>query len=264
MLERVNSEFFHLFPQRTLAYFWQIDGRIAQRDYQFEALPLSALDNKKLGLGGKTLLEVQPLSAVYKDLIALLLLGGAARDEKIASVLSKCEISRFLGQPDRLEKFIRQRYIWVSRITGGSQSNNLGQLAQTFVQEYLETNLAIDGVSVKRNGRIPGIKHTGESDKRETTFDLVVSREGKYVAVEVSFQVTTNSVIERKSGQAWSRYKQIQMQGHKIAYVLDGAGNFKRKSALRTICTFSDCTVAFSRNELELLCQFIREYLTRE
>lgn len=81
----------------------------------------------------------------------------------------------------------------------------------------------------------------------------------KYVAIEVCFQVTTNSVIERKAGQARSRYEQIEHAGHRIAYVLDGAGNFQRETALQTICAYSHCTVAFSRSELELLCTFLKE-----
>src|SRR5258708_31567301 len=112
------------------------------------------MSNATLGLIGKNLLKDQKLSDLHKDAIALLLFGGVAVDEHIASVLSKCEIGEYLGQPDKLDKFIRQRYIWVSRITGGSQSNNLGQLAQQFVRKYLEDHLSISGVSYVSNGHI--------------------------------------------------------------------------------------------------------------
>ncbi|MBL8131744.1 MAG: restriction endonuclease, partial [Anaerolineae bacterium] len=199
------------------------------------------------------------LSALHQDVIALLLVGAAATSETVAGVFAKCEISAYLGQPEKLDRFIRQRYIWVSRITGGAQSNSLGQMAQQFVRAYLQENLGISGVEYGSNAHIPGIRHTEDDDRRETTFDLVVTKDGKYVAVEISFQVTTNSVIERKSGQARARYQQIHDAGHKIAYVLDGAGNFQRESALRTICTFSDCTVAFSQAELAVLCRFIQD-----
>ena len=88
-----------------------------------------------------------------------------------------------------------------------------------------------------------------------------MSKENKYVAIEVSFQVTTNSVIERKAGQAQARYTQIENAGYKIAYIIDGAGNFQRETALHTICLYSHCTVAFSRPELDVICEFIRGYL---
>lgn len=95
-----------------------------------------------------------------------------------------------------------------------------------------------------------------------TNFDIVVSKGNLFAAIEVSFQVTTNSVIERKSGQARSRFEQIDREGYKIAYVLDGAGNFERESALKTLCYYSHCTVTFSTPELDLLCTFIQKYLT--
>lgn len=90
-------------------------------------------------------------------------------------------------------------------------------------------------------------------------FDVVAeSPSGKYCAIEVSFQVTTNSVIERKAGQAQARQRILHKHGHKIAYVVDGAGNFQRNSALSTICQFSDCAVTFRSDELEKLASYLR------
>lgn len=45
-----------------------------------------------------------------------------------------------------------------------------------------------------------------------------------------------------------------------MAYVLNGAGNLQRENAVSTICAHSHCTVAFSRPELEILCEFMRAY----
>ena len=91
-----------------------------------------------------------------------------------------------------------------------------------------------------------------------TSFDIVVaSPTGKYCAIEASFQVTTNSVIERKAGQAQARQLQLHAAGHKIAYIIDGAGNFQRSSALKTICHYSDCTVTYKDSELDLLVDFL-------
>jgi hypothetical protein len=143
----------------------------------------------------------------------------------------------------------------------GSRSNNLGQLAQQFVLSFIQENLDVPGTAIQANGTLPGVSHTDTQANRATTFDIVVSNNGKFVAIEVSFQVTTNSVIERKAGQAKARNEQVTQAGHRIAYVLDGAGNFQRRTALQTICSFSHCTVAFSRSELRLLCEFLRENL---
>lgn len=89
-------------------------------------------------------------------------------------------------------------------------------------------------------------------------FDVVVSRNGRIVGIEVSFQVTSNSVIERKASLAEDRLLQMSRAGYYIAYVLDGAGNFSRSSALTTLCQSSDCTVAYSDAELGVLVDFIR------
>jgi hypothetical protein len=197
---------------------------------------------------------------VQKDLIAILLFGANSTNEKTAEVLAKCEIGNYLGKPDKLDKFIKQRYLWVSRITSGSQSNTLGQVAQNFVKEYLQDNLGVTDAAIRSNAHLPGVRHTEESEKKLTTFDIVVSKQDKFVAIEISFQVTTNSVIERKSGQAKSRFEQIEKAGYKMAYVIDGAGNFERENAIKTLCRYSHCTVAFSHNELNVLCEFLRNY----
>jgi len=261
MLQRVSNEFLTLFPARELRYNWC--GR--QQAYAFKALPNRKFSNPALKIDGKELLNKYPLDDLQRDAIALLLFGSAYSDDnqEVASTLSKCEIGEYLGKPDELATFIKQRYIWVSRITGGATANNLGQIAQRFVAQYVSDNLGLANIEIKRSGRLPGVTHTDTATGRLTSFDLVVTNGVKHVAIEVSFQVTTNSVIERKAGQARARYEQINKASHKIAYVLDGAGNFQRETALRTICSHSHCTVAFSRSELDVLCEFLREQLSK-
>lgn len=261
MLQRINRQFRSLFPSGELDYYW--NGKL--HSYKFAKLPIgSSLSNERLGVSGRTLLERRDLDDLMKDVIALVLLGGASVNEETAQILTKCEISNYLGEPEKLEKFIKQRYLWVSRITGGAQSNTLGHIAQNFVRDYISENLGLEGAHVMRDGNLPAVSHTDEQTGRLTTFDLVVSYGSRYAGVEVSFQVTTNSVIERKAGQSRSRFEQIQAAGHKIAYVLDGAGNFQRTMALTTICAHSHCTVAFSRPELDVLCEFLRAYFSGE
>ncbi len=257
MLQRVSAEFKTLFPAGELHYFWLDE----QRTYKFRALPIHKFNNKALKIDGKELLNAHPLDELQKDAIALLLFGSAYSDEnqEVASTLAKCEIGEYLGKVGELTAFVKQRYIWVSRITGGATANNLGQIAQKFVAEYISEHLGLENVEFYPGGRLPNVTHTDSTTERMTSFDIVVTDREKYVAIEVSFQVTTNSTIERKAGQAQARYEQADKAGHKIAYVLDGAGNFQRETALRTICSFSHCTVAFSRSELDVLCQFLRE-----
>jgi len=257
-LQRINQEFNTFFPSGKLKYMW----KGAEREYTFSELPTSgALNNGRMGMTGKKLTLRQELSELSKDVMAILLIGSASTDENTANALSKCEIANYLGDSERLDKFVRQRYMLVSRITGGAQSNTLGQIAQQYVKEYLKNHIGLDNLEVKANSTIPGISHNEAGSTLDTSFDIVVKRGNKYAAVEVSFQVTTNSVIERKSGQAQARYEQIERKRHVITYVIDGAGNFQRESALKRICAFSHCTVAFSNSELDLLCTFLKQHL---
>ncbi len=122
--------------------------------------------------------EDYPLDDLQKDAIALLLFGSTYRhaDDGLAATLARCEVGEYLGKPDTLSKFIRQRYIWVSRITGGAQANNLGQIAQSFVAQYLQENLHLPNVEISKGGCLPGVSHTPSSTERLTSFDLVLKR----------------------------------------------------------------------------------------
>ncbi|MCV5690604.1 hypothetical protein OFN32_40980, partial [Escherichia coli] len=75
----------------------------------------------------------------------------------------------------------------------------------------------------------------------------------KCVGIEISFQVTTNSTIEGKAGLAKSRRDLLNSRGHKIAYVIDGSGNFQHSNAIKTIINHSDMTVNFSDNGINSL-----------
>jgi hypothetical protein len=261
-LERISREFERLFPEGRLSYYWCGEPC----SYAFRALPNVRFSNRRLHIDGKHLTEQHPLDDLKKDAIALLLFGSAHNGDNqgVASALAKCEIGDYLGKPDELIDFVKQRYIWVSRIIGGAKANNLGQLAQKFVAEYIEDNLEVDNIEVKSGGRLPAVTHTDPLTGRETSFDLVATDGSRYVAIEVSFQVTTNSTIERKAGQARRRYEQIEQAGHRIAYVVDGAGNFQRETAIRTMLSHSHCSVAFSRSELDVLCDFLNEFFAEQ
>lgn len=251
-LQRVGRESARLFPDGHLRYTW----RSQPHAYRFQAIPGRALDNRHLGLDGPALLRRAPLSPLQQDAVALLLFGAAAGDAGPLADLQKCDIGALLGRPDELATFLKQRYIWVSRITGGARANALGQLAQQRVAEHLAA--CLPGLTVHPGGRLPGVTQTTAQTGRDTAFDIIVTDGRRYAAVEVSFQVTTNSTIERKAGQARDRFTQIEAAGHRIAYVLDGAGNFQRESALAVICAHSHCTVAFTAPELDLLCAYLR------
>lgn len=259
-LQRVNKDFRLLFPDGVFTY--SLGNRT--RRYRFQALPVSgSLSNQKMCLDTEEhLLSGGRYAELYQDLIMLLLYGSAAENPRVRSVLYKCAQYKYLGSSQKLDRFVRQNYIRVSKIMAGSTATALGNAAQQYVVDYLSAALG-EAYTVKSNGKIPGIsQNEGLTD---TSFDVVVDRrddtgpDKKYVAIEVSFQETTNSTIERKSGQAHSRYEAITATGSYIAYIIDGAGNFARRSAISVICGHSHCTVAYTKEELDRLVSFIRE-----
>lgn len=224
--------------------------------YTFQKLPIKGLSNKKLFLDGESLLQNKKLDEIYKDMIVILMFGSTCTKNDEAGLVS-CEIGSLIGNNEVLTKFVKERYIHVSRITGGATANSLGQLAQKHIAESLKKYLPKDYI-VQSNGKIP-LK--GYDKDGGMPFDVVIQHGEKYIGVEVSFQVTTNSTIERKAGQAADRMQLMHNSGYFIAYILDGAGNFKRQSAISTICNYSDCTVAYSEEEFKVLCNWAKEVL---
>lgn len=255
LIKRLGKEFKKVFPLDAKGKKRRIEFLFAGKphSYNFKALPVTSLSNAKLKIDGDAIVEPAPLDDIAKDLIMILLFGGASTASEMAS-LEKCDLGGLIGKPDEIDRYVRQKYIQVSRITTGASANSLGQIAQIFVANYLKGKLDAS-YQVQSNGKV---KLKSYDNSSGMPFDVVVKRGIRVVGVEVSFQVTSNSVIERKAALAEDRQVQMKREGHYIAYVLDGAGNFSRSAALTTLCQSSDCTVAYSESELNTLVDFIQ------
>ena len=249
-LMRFKKELPKLFKNEIMEFVWNGETH----SYKFHTLlGKKTWSNTHLKVDGVGLVTNQMLSPLMEDIINLLLFGGAALADNLpAEIEEKCTIGTLIGHKRELETFVKQRYIWVSRITGGATANSLGNLAQKYVVDYLEAKLP------KWDFKKKQIQKISQNKRTLLSYDIVAaSPQGKFFAIEVCFQVTTNSVIERKAGQAQDRQKQLHKHGHYIAYIIDGAGNFERLSALRTLCQFSDCTVTLKDSELDKLSKFL-------
>lgn len=255
-IQRLGRAFTHIFKSgkehHSITFAWNSNNYT----YEFVSLPLRGLGNKKLFIDGEGLVKAKPLTDLYKDMIVLLMFGSTSTVSVEAGLVA-CEIGTLLGKTEILEKYVKERYINVSRITGGATANSLGQLAQKEIVEHLSHSLS-GSYSVISNGCI---QLDGYDKDGGMPFDIVVKKGAKQAGIEVSFQVTTNSTIERKAGQAADRLNLMHSNGYHIAYVLDGAGNFQRRSAISTICANSDCTVAYSSQEFDVLLQWLGETL---
>ncbi len=255
LIKRLGKEFDEVFQTRSAEGIAAMDYIFQGKSerYVFKALPVANLSNAKLGIDGKAIVQAREVNDLMQD-IAMILLYGASSTSSHLAALDRCDIGSLLGDAVAIDTYVRQKYLHVSRITTGASTNSLGQIAQVFVADHLRACLGAS-YEVRSNGKIP-LK--GYDSTEGMPFDVVVKRKSKLVGVEVSFQVTSNSVIERKAAQAENRRNLMRREGYYIAYVLDGAGNFSRSAALTTLCQSSDCTVAFSGAELDVLADFIR------
>lgn len=249
-LMRFKKELPTIFPDNTLNFRWK------NNDYSYTFQTLSQRgnwNNTNLYVDGQSLLNEEDLTPMMEDVCNLLLFGGSEISADIPNVIEeRCIIGSLIGEVDELERFVKQRYIWVSRITGGATANAMGHLVQGYVVDYLKESLPTWRFN---QDQLPNVS---QNERTSLSVDIVAkSPNDNFCGIEVSFQVTTNSVIERKAGQAQARQNLLHEQNHYIAYVIDGAGNFARASALRTICQYSDCTVSLQDEELDSLVEFL-------
>ena len=256
-LQRIHSNIEDIFPDHVMSFIWH--GK--KHSYRFRSLDTGRKwTNRDLAVDGQKLADAKQITLEMRDVAMILLHGGAATNPGVPDdIFQKCCIGTMLGNKSELDTFVRQRYIYVSRITGGATANTMGQLAQSYVRERLKSSL--HGWDFSRT-TIPHISHN--AGRTDMSFDIVAEApSGRCCAIEVSFQVTTNSTIERKAGQAQARRRLLRKHGHGIVYVVDGAGNFQRRSAVETICRYSDCVVTFSDKELDDLAEYLREFGAR-
>lgn len=258
---RFKTNLDDIFTDSTMEFMWNGEAHT----YSFTTLlQRKAWNNSNLLVGGEQLNNDEltgynpegEIIPVIEDACMLILFGGAARSEELPSkVEERCIIGQLLGKEDEIDDFVSERYIWVSRITGGATANKLGYIAEGYVKDMLKDELPKWNFD---QSHIPGISQN--DGRTPIRFDIVAeSPGGNYCAIEVSFQVTTNSTIERKAGQAQSRYERLNDNGHKIAYIVDGAGNFERRNAVQTISNFSDIIVTFKDREIGKLIDFLRK-----
>lgn len=261
-LQRLNANFHELFPKGNMAF--KVNNK--ESSYSFQALPIKAkLDNKKMRVDTKeNMLNAKCNEALIKDVIMLLVYGGACISARTRAVLYRCIVYSFLNNNEGVEQFVRQNYIRVSRIIAGRTANDLGNCIQNFAAEYIAEKLGNE-YNVRTFGSIPGVSIN--DGKTETKFDIVIDRKADeskykpYVGVEVAFQETTNSVVERKAQEAVARFSAVVGKRSFVAYIIDGVGNFSRRAAGNVMCENSHCNIGCTLDEFDLLVEFIKEKL---
>ena len=152
------------------------------------------------------------------------------------------------------------KYIEVSKQTSGAESAGSGSILETMVaiepiKEYLKSHFPELVFVTKR--RDPKIADGMVSDQ------WFINEENNHaVAVEVSFQETTNSTFSRKTKDAENR-KNLFTSNLKSAFVIDGVGSLEhRKQECGSIISHADIVVSAREDEIERLADYIGEWLT--
>lgn len=242
------------FPDVKIRFPWGDDFE----EYTFNTINnVSSLTNSSLKLTHKTIKGNGHSLLLLTDLVMILMYGSIGVNDILPPAYKeRCIVGSILGNPDQIDKFIKENYIRVSTQIKGAESNSLGHFAQNYVTDLLVEYLPKNW-KVTMEGSLSGVAHN--EDGSETNFDVVVvSPKAIEFGIEVSFQVTTNSVIERKARDSSALISRAKEKGHHVCYVIDGAGNINiRKKAVETICTNSNCTVALSKSEIKHLAGYL-------
>ena len=241
------------FPGGKMKFWWDR----SLHEYKFKVIgEKTTLTNQALKVDAKGMRTPRKLDDKAIDVVMLLLYGSQSEGDNLPEdIRERCVVGSLVEDPVILDRFVRENYLRVSRQTGGQRANALGQAVQDYVIEQLTVALPRTW-KLERNGTLSNVNKI--SGGNQTTFDVVARAPNNVCfAVEVSFQVTTNSTIERKSRESESLKKQVNTAGHIICYVIDGAGNINvRTVATSILCANSDCTVAMSDKEIKLLADF--------
>ena len=255
LLKRLSNTYEDIFFRNDngkLYFKYELNGQ--EKIYLFKNQTFKGLSNNKLKIDGDSFSKDHALNDLYEDIIMIFIYGAFSGND----VFLECDIAGKMSNADALDSYLKQRYIFVSKITSGAKSNSNGQLLQKLIQKQLQEKLGND-FDVKSNGKI-ALK---DQEEKYLNFDIVVNKKGidSAIGIEISFQVTTNSVIERKAVSAQRRLNMMHSEGHYVGYIIDGAGNFERRSAIGIICSYSDCTVNCSQSDLLQLSSWIRNTL---
>lgn len=194
-----------------------------------------------------------------EDIITILLFGSQIKEFQDFITLKKLSLGKIIGNKKELTEYFGSLYLKVSRQSAGITSATSGTIPQKIVLDSIEKDCKKrNDITKVSNNRIKGIG----SDPNGREFDLVyeIKKEKSanvFVAIEVAFQETTNSVIERKSREAVNLFPILHKKGYHLCFAVDGAGYFSRKKALKDIIKYSHLCVTFK--ELDKLGQYIQK-----
>src|SRR5690554_85139 len=115
-LKNCTREMRRAFRDSRLVYIWNEQ----RHSYQFKTLETQTWSNQSLSVDGRGLATAIELNDTIEDVVMLILYGATDVHGALPGwIEERCQIGNLFGMKDDLARFIRERYIWVSRITGG-------------------------------------------------------------------------------------------------------------------------------------------------
>lgn len=215
---------------------------------------IKEIDRQHKRLNTKTLLCAD--NNLLHDVMMIILFGSYVDEFQTFASFQKLNISAIVGDKSKIDNYLIKRYLTISRQTQGKKTVSSGtdvqQLVRSRIKKFFENK---DYFSFVEGNRMPIMG----TDTRGLEVDLVCSISNNtkiiFIGIEVAFQETTNSIIERKARQATEWYKKFQDEDHYLCYVVDGGGYFSRPKAFQDIVNNSHITVTLK--QLDNLCKFM-------
>ena len=190
---------------------------------------------------------------LLNDVMTIIIFGAEITLFKNFSNFKKLSLCKIVGNIDKVNEYFDPLYLKTSRQTQGRISAQSGKNPQNLVKkkldEYFEGN---EDFSIVPGNRIPNIGKEAKGFQVDLAYKIT-GKSPTYIGIEIAFQETTNSVIERKSKQAAAIINEFNNKKYYLCFVVDGAGYFTRESAMKGTIKNSHKVVTFK--QLNELCE---------
>ncbi|WP_223553890.1 hypothetical protein [Lysinibacillus sphaericus] len=196
----------------------------------------------------------------FEDVLTFMLYAYNSQEFSKYITFANFKLATLVGNPTALTNFYLNRTI--------ENSSQIKQLRAVVFGNSLQTNVKnqiLDALNIYGVQEAPANRYV---DGKQ--FDLVLCKpeenlppeQWKWVIMEVAFQETTNSVIERKASQAQLIYRTLEETNHKLVYLIDGAGFVKRHKVTSTIYENTHFTTTANPAYFNGLIDFLIEYFS--
>ncbi len=184
------------------------------------------------------------------DLLCILCYASQSKEFSHFETFNKCNLAIIVGDKNLLHKHLYYLPLRSTAQIKQLRAVDFGLQLEIYIRNFLAPIIETLDLHYSNGNRYYGQQ-----------FDRVIEKDGKYIIIEIAFQETTNSTLERKGKQAKNGlFQQVDKNGDKLVYIVDGAGYFKRHNALSNIIEYSHFTCNVSQCNLQMLEEFIINY----